>query len=142
MFRFFVLIIEYLVIYVHIIHDRSNDFNNLLHSYLETVHYLWSDEQRQLDEEKRLSSSIYRHEISELESEQDDYEYQRLFPSFDSHFLDFLPSEQNLETEEIKPIEEKPSKCSILPYSLLFEYFSSIINHQKTSLNDLLNSIF
>jgi len=113
---------------------------------LETVHYLWSDEQRQLDEEKRLSSSIYRHEISELESEQDYSEYQRLFPSFDSHFLDFLPPEQKIDHEETKPIEEKSSKSPILPYSLLFEYFSSIINNEKNSLTDLvtpyMNSIY
>ncbi|CAF1389080.1 unnamed protein product, partial [Rotaria sp. Silwood1] len=135
--QYFVLIIEYLVLYIHINHDRSKEFNNFLHSYLETIYYLWSDEQRQIEEEKRLSSSIYRHEISELESEQDNIEYQRLFPSFDSYFLDFLPSNENNEKEEIKT-----SKCSILPYYLLYEYFSSIINNKKLSINELIQPFF
>ena len=138
------MIIEYLVVYIHINHNRSKEFNDLLHSYVETVHYLWSEEERQLDEEKRLSSSIYRHEFGEVESEEDEYEYNRLFPSFDSHFLDFLPSQPTEEEEKkTKPIEEeKPSKSSILPYSLLFEYISSIINNEKSSLNALLIPFF
>ncbi|CAF1119887.1 unnamed protein product, partial [Rotaria sordida] len=142
--QYFVLIIEYLVVYIHINSNRSKEFNNLLHSYLETIHYLWSDEQRQLDEEKRLSSSIYRHETSELESEQDDSEYQRLFPSFDSDFIDFLPkNENNNNNNDNNEKEEiKPSKCSILPYYLLYEYFSSIINNKKYSLNELIQSFF
>ncbi|CAF3056347.1 unnamed protein product, partial [Rotaria sp. Silwood2] len=138
---YFVLIIEYLVVYIHINHDRSKEFNNLLHSYLETVHYLWSDEQRQLEEEKRLSSSIYRHETSELESEQDDYEYKRLFPSFDSDFLDFLPLNENNDNNNEKE-EIKASKNSILPYYLLYEYFSSIINNKKNSINELFQPFF
>jgi len=52
-----VLILEYLLIYIHINHKGREEFNKLLHLYIETVHYLWSDEERQLAEEKRLSSS-------------------------------------------------------------------------------------
>ncbi|CAF4045635.1 unnamed protein product [Rotaria magnacalcarata] len=140
--KYFILLIEYLVVYIHINHDRSKDFNQLLHSYLETVHYLWSEEERQVEEEKRLSSSIYRHETSELESEQDDYEYQRLFPSFDSDFIDFLASNEKIENEETKSIEEKPSKLSVLPYYLIFELFSSIIYNEKIALNNLVVPFF
>ncbi|CAF3764108.1 unnamed protein product [Adineta steineri] len=140
--QFFVLIAEYLVVSCHINHNRSTNFNNLLQSYVETVHYLWSEEQRQIDEEKRISSSIYRHEISELESEQDDYEYKRLFPSFDSEFQDFFPMNQNVDNEDIKPDEEKTQKASILPYFLLYEYFSLILNNEKNSLNNFLQPFF
>lgn len=134
---------EYLVVYSRITDDRSKDLNKFLQSYLETVHYLWSEEERKLEEEKSLSSSFYRHEITELESEEDDAEYQRLFPSFDSHFLDFLSSEQQIDNEEkVESIEVKPSKSPILPYSLLFQYFSSIINNDKTNLPHLINSLF
>ncbi|CAM4775034.1 unnamed protein product [Rotaria magnacalcarata] len=140
--QYFILLIEYLVVYIHINHDRSKDFNQLLHSYLETVHYLWSEEERQVEEEKRLSSSIYRHETSELESEQDDYEYQRLFPSFDSDFIDFLASNEKIENEETKSVEEKPSKLSVLPYYLIFELFSSIIYNEKIALNNLVVPFF
>ncbi|CAF3592808.1 unnamed protein product [Adineta steineri] len=140
--QFFVLIAEYLVVSCHINHNRSINFNNLLQSYVETVHYLWSEEQRQIDEEKRISSSIYRHEISELESEQDDYEYKRLFPSFDSEFQDFFPMNQNVDNEDIKPDEEKTQKASILPYFLLYEYFSLILNNEKNSLNNFLQPFF
>ena len=107
------------------------------------MHYLWNDEQRQLDEEKRQSASLFRHEISELESEEDHTEYERLFPSFDSHFRDFLPIEQTIEKEEeMKSLEEKSSKSSILPYSLLFEYFSSILKNENHSFNDLVIPLF
>ena len=106
---------------------------------METVHYLWSNEQRQLDEENRLQSSIYRHEINEVESEQDNYEYQRLFPSFDSDFHDFLPSNNNNPNKELNL---NNSKSSTLPYYLLFEYFSSIINHEKHSFQNLLQPFF
>lgn len=128
--------------YIHINHNRTKDFNDLLQLYLETVHYLWCEEQRQIEEEKRLLSSIYRHETSLVESEQDDYEYQRLFPSFDSDFIDLLPVKENIENEEIKPNEEKEKKCSILPYYLIYEYFSLIIDNNKISLNKMLIPFF
>ncbi|UJR34182.1 hypothetical protein I4U23_021588 [Adineta vaga] len=140
--QYFVLILEYLVVYSHTVDKLSEEFKRLLQTYLETIYYLWSEEQRQIDEEKRLSSSIYRHETSELESEQDHTEYHRLFPSFDSHFQDFLPPEESLPIEETKSLEDKPSKSSILPYYLLFEYFSSIFKSKKPSLNNLLLPFF
>lgn len=137
---------EYLVVYNRITNDRSKDFNELLHSYLETVHYLWSEEERKNEEEKRLSSSIYRHEITELESEEDHSEYQRLFPSFDSHFIDFLPPEQQLndndDNDNKNKKEEKIKKTTILPYTLIYEYFSTIINKCEINLSDLINCLF
>ncbi|CAF4146410.1 unnamed protein product, partial [Rotaria sp. Silwood1] len=38
--------------------------------------------------------------------------------------------------------EIKTSKCSILPYYLLYEYFSSIINNKKLSINELIQPFF
>ena len=132
---------EYLFVYRHLTGYRSKPLQSLVHSYIETVHYLWSEEQRQLDEEKRLSSSIFRHETSDLESEQDLVEYQRLFPSFDKDFLEFLPAETSLP-EENAASEVKPRNDPVLPYYLLYEYLSSIMSDRPRSLNDVLPPFF
>ena len=127
--------------YRHLTGYCSKPLQSFVHSYIETVHYLWSEEQRQLDEEKRLSSSIFRHETSDLESEQDLVEYQRLFPSFDKDFLEFLPAETSLPEENISS-EEKPRNDPVLPYDLLYEYLSSIMSNRTRSLDDVLPPFF
>lgn len=136
------MIFEYILIYSHITAVRSKELNNFINSYIETVCYLWSEEQRQIEEEKRLSSSIYRHETSELESEQDDHEYKRLFPSFDSDFIDFISSEEKVEMNEDEKMDEKVSKTAILPYYLIYEYFCSILNPKEENLNELIVGFF
>lgn len=141
--QYFMLIFEYLFVYNQINRNRTNDFNEFVENYLETVHFLWSEEQKQIDEETRQSSSIYRHETSQLESEFDEQEYQRLFPSFDSHFQEFLSNEQQLNLEQQQqtepPVEDK---SPILPYSILYEYFSLILNENQLSIDELIVGLF
>lgn len=129
--QYYQLIMEYLLVHVQINGKYSKD---LLHEYLETIHFLWSDEQKQREEDQRTSSSLFRYENSEVESEEDLREYQRLFPQFDSHFI---PSEE-------QTIEEpnSPTKPITLSYSLLYEYFSSMINEKKISFADLCLPLF
>ena len=134
--QYFCLIGEYLLVYVHLNRTRDAKSRDFLHSYLETVHYLWSEEQRQSEEEKRSSTSLFRHEASELESEEDQREYHRLFPSFDGEFQEFLA--ESTEPIVVAPIEERPAS---IPSYLLYEYLRSILHPRDASLNDLLPSL-
>ena len=131
--QYYQLILEYVVVYVQMNEKCSKEVKDLLHEYLETIHFLWSDEQKQLEDDQRTSSSLFRYENSEVESEEDLREYQRLFPQFDSHFIS---SDETIDEPII------PTKPTTLSYSLLYEYFSSIINEKKISFADLCSPFF